>query len=262
MAHSVPEAGRPAPIIDVRDGAFGYRGETIVTASLTVERGEVVALLGPNGSGKTTLLKGMLGLVERRHGVVELFGEPLEHFSGRHRIGYVPQRQAGAGPIPVTVDELVRSGRLAGGGMLRRRRAEQATAVARAIGTVGLADLRRRPVATLSGGQQRRALVARALAGGAEVLLLDEPFAGVDQHNQEALADALAGLVADGATVVVVLHELGPLEPIVTRAVCLDGGRVCFDGPLAEAPPALLHLGHDHDPHGGPPHRPGLGLSG
>ena len=119
----------------------------------------------------------------------------------------------------------------------------------------------RRPVAALSGGQQRRALVARALAGGAEVLLLDEPFAGVDQHNQEAIADALAKLVGGGTTVVVVLHELGPLEPIVTRAVCLDGGLVTFDGALADAPPALLHLGHDHDPHGGPPHRPGIGLA-
>jgi zinc transport system ATP-binding protein len=84
----------------------------------------------------------------------------------------------------------------------------------------------------------------------------------VDQENQHAIADTLAVLVDEGATVVVVLHELGPLEPIVTRAVCMDAGRIGFDGPLAEAPPRLLHLGHDHDPHGGPEARHGLGLIG
>ena len=135
-------------------------------------------------------------------------------------------------------------------------------AIDSAIAAVGLTDLARRPVSRLSGGQQRRALFARALAGGASLLLLDEPFAGVDQANQHAIADALAVLVDDGATVIVVLHELGPLEPLVTRAICMDAGRVLFDGPIADAPPLLLHLGHDHDPHGGPDPRYGIGLIG
>jgi zinc transport system ATP-binding protein len=247
-------------VIRVRDGAFGYHNTVAVRADLAIESDEVVALLGPNGSGKTTLLKGMLGLVDRLSGSVELFGQPVEQVRDRGRLGYVPQRQTAAGPIPVTVRELVRSGRLARTGLLGRRRAEDNAAVAAAIGAVGLLEQAGRPVVELSGGQQRRALVARALAGGASVLLLDEPMAGVDQANQEALADALCPLIDDGATVVVVLHELGPLEPLVTRAVCLDGGRVLFDGPLESAPPRLLHLGHDHDPHGGPEGDHGLGL--
>jgi zinc transport system ATP-binding protein len=253
-------------VIEVGDGAFGYAGQTAVSASLKVDAGEVVALLGPNGSGKTTLLKGVLGLVDCYRGDVKLFGTPLSQFGERSRIGYVPQRQSAAGPIPVTVRELVRSGLMSGRRVIRRR-ARTATslgssAVADALVAVGLADLADRPIVELSGGQQRRALVARALAGGATTLLLDEPFAGVDQANQLAIADALAHLTSHGATIVVVLHELGPLEPIVTRAVCLDHGVVLFDGPLGAAPARLLHLGHDHDPHGGEAERSGIGLIG
>ncbi|MEO7397107.1 MAG: metal ABC transporter ATP-binding protein [Ilumatobacteraceae bacterium] len=248
------------PVIRVRDGRFGYRNHVAVEADLVVEAAEIVALLGPNGSGKTTLLKGMLGLVERLGGEVELFGQPIREFSDRSLIGYLPQRQTAAGPIPVTVGELVRSGRLARRGLARPRTRRDEQAVLDAIGAVGLLDKASAPVATLSGGQQRRALVARALASGAEVLLLDEPLAGVDQTNQAALADTLHALVPAGVTIIVVLHELGPLEPLVTRAVCMDAGRVLFDGPLADTPPRLLHLGHDHDPHGGEGGRAGMGL--
>jgi len=251
-----------SPVIAVRSGQFGYGAHAAAEANLVVEAGEVVALLGPNGSGKTTLLKGMLGLVDRLDGVVEILGRPVDQVRDRSVVGYLPQRQSAAGPIPVTVEELVRSGRLRRFGLARRLSAQDAAAIESAIAAVGLTDLARQPVSRLSGGQQRRALFARALAGGARLLLLDEPFAGVDQANQHAIADALAILIDDGATVIVVLHELGPLEPLVTRAICMDGGRVLFDGPIVDAPPLLLHLGHDHDPHGGPDPRHGIGLIG
>lgn len=247
-------------VILIRDGQFGYRGEVAASADLVIVAGEIVALLGPNGSGKTTLMKGMLGLVECIGGSVELFGRPLHDKVDRSLIGYVPQRQTAAGPIPVTVCELVRSGRLAKKGLARPWKRDDRAAVAAAIEAVGLADRSDAAVSTLSGGQQRRALFARALAGGAKVLLLDEPFAGVDQANQLAIASAIKNLVPSGVTIVVVLHELGPLEPLVTRTICMDAGRVLFDGPLAEAPAHLLHLGHDHDPHGGVDEIPGMGL--
>ena len=251
-------------LIRVRDGSFGYRNQVAVRADLMIHAGEVVALLGPNGSGKTTLMKGVLGLVDCLGGEVELLGRPIHALRDRSQIGYVPQRHTAAGPIPVTVCELVRSGRLARTGMFHRRRAVDDRAIQAAIEAVDLGEKTKEPIATLSGGQQRRALVARALAGGATMLLLDEPLAGVDQDNQTAMASSLRALVATGVTVVVVLHELGPLEPLVTRAVCLDEGAVVFDGPLDTAPPRLLHLGHDHDPHGGHPDQhpgsQGLGL--
>jgi zinc transport system ATP-binding protein len=246
-------------VISVRDAAFGYSGHAAVRVeSLEIRAGEVVALLGANGSGKTTLMKGMLGLVDRLAGDVSLLGKPVDQLRGRTPIGYLPQRQSAAGPIPVTVRELVRSGLLS-----RRRRLGlrgDDDAVKRSLEVVGLGGLASTRIDRLSGGQQRRALLARALVGGSRLLLLDEPFAGVDQANQEAIADSLDVLLHDGLTLVVVLHELGPLEPLVTRVVVMDGGAVRFDGALDDAPPQLLHMGHDHDPHGGPEPPQGLGL--
>jgi zinc transport system ATP-binding protein len=201
----------------------------------------------------------MLGLVDRIGGAVDLFGQPLADLRDRTSIGYVPQRQTAAGPIPVTVTELVRSGRTARR-WSRAARDRERGAVREAIEAVGLTDRADEPVSALSGGQQRRAMVARALAGGADVLLLDEPFAGVDHGNQVAIAAALGDLVPTGITIVVVVHELGQIESLVTRVVCLDAGHVVYDGPLADAPPRLLHLGHDHDPHGGQGDVEGMGL--
>jgi zinc transport system ATP-binding protein len=205
-------------------------------------------------------MKGILGLVERQGGTVELFGEPVERLQDRSAIGYLPQRQTAAGPIPVTVNELVRSGRLTRRNPLGFGREDGA--VDAAIAVVGLGETARKRVSTLSGGQQRRALLARALVGGSQLLLLDEPFAGVDQTNQETIADALDGLLHNGLTLVVVLHELGPLEPLITRVVVMDHGTIRFDGPIEQAPPELLHMGHDHDPHGGPEPAQGIGLVG
>jgi len=232
-------------IVRVTDGRFGYRGQVAVEAGLLVARGEVVALVGPNGSGKTTLVKGILGLCERLGGEVELFGGQLHD---RGRVGYVPQRQQAAGPIPATVREVVTSGRLACSGLGRRMRGADRQAIDDAIAAVGLADRTGAPVATLSGGQQRRALVARALAGRAEVLFLDEPLAGVDRSSRQALAGIMAELVDAGTTIVVVLHELGPLAPLITRVARLEAGAIVSDGPPEHTPAEVLGHG-DEDPH-------------
>lgn len=239
-----------APVLRAQNAAFGYGTTTTVRADITIGAGEVVAVLGPNGSGKSTLIKGALGLAERHAGTVEWFGQPLTRLGERWRIGYVPQRALGATPVPVTVNELVRSGRRPRTGLGRPFRAADREAVRRAIEVVGLTEQTNRPVAELSGGQQRRALVARGLAGGADVLMLDEPFAGVDREHQGALADILAHLAAEGATIVVVLHELGPLAPVLTRAIVLENGAVAYDGPIADTPAHLDPHFHDHDPHG------------
>ena len=253
-------AASTVPAIRIHDARFGYGSQEAARADLAIEAGEVVAVLGPNGSGKSTLVKGMLGLVDLLGGTVEWFGRPL-HMADRSAIGYVPQRQSAAGPIPVTVDELVRSGRLASNGWWRRSRAADRRAVAAAIGVVGLDDQRQSPVSHLSGGQQRRALVARGLAGGAEVLILDEPLAGVDAASQAALAGTLRSLAEAGTTIVIVLHELGPIQPLVTRVVAMNAGAVEFDGPIATVPKALLHDEHADDAHGGVYEDPGdLGL--
>lgn len=213
--------------------------------NLQVRRGEVVTLLGPNGSGKSTLVRAAVGLVPTASGTVRLFGTPLRSFRDWSRIGYVPQRSSAASGVPSTVREVVTSGRLA-----RRRpfwplRARDREAVDRAIELVGLADRADASVATLSGGQQQRVLIARAAATEPDLLVLDEPNAGVDQRSQEAFARALRTFVASGRTVLLVLHEMGPLEPLVDRAVVLDSGVVVYEGQLP-VPAQLAGAPHDH----------------
>ena len=249
-----------APVVDLVGGAVAYDGRTALSGvDLRLEAGEVVALLGANGSGKSTLVRALLRLVPLSAGRLELFGTPVERFAQWPRVGYVPQRGGAATGVPATVREVVASGRLAVTG-LRRSRAADRAAVEDALAAVGLAGRARDSVATLSGGQQQRVLIARALTCSPELLVLDEPTAGVDAASQAALADTLRGLVAGGATVLVVTHELGALDGIVTRAVTLADGRVLHDGP----PPELDHL-HLHDPeHAHPVHeeRPVVRSSG
>jgi zinc transport system ATP-binding protein len=253
------------PVVALRDARYGYQGEVRVRADLSVALGEVVAVLGPNGSGKSTLIKGMLGLVDSLGGATEWFGQPLHEWRERWRVGYVPQRQLPASPIPATVAEVVRSGRVARNGVLGRYRAGDRRAVAEALATVGLADRRNSPIGHLSGGQQRRALVARALASEADVLVFDEPFAGVDAESQEELADTFRQLADRGVTQIVVLHELGPLDDVITRAIVLVDGAVVYDGPAAERPHELSydhHHHHDDEPSYGPPDgEPRIGLT-
>ncbi|MFB9320148.1 metal ABC transporter ATP-binding protein [Cryptosporangium minutisporangium] len=207
--------------------------------SLSVTAGEVVALLGSNGSGKSTLVRTLLGLVPLSAGDARLFGTPVGAFSDWRRVGYVPQRAGAATGVPATVREVVTSGRLARRGFLRFASAADRAAVTDALETVGLADRGRDRVSTLSGGQQQRVLIARALAGAPDLLVLDEPNAGVDAASQRAFADTVRRLVERGTTLLVVLHEVGPLADLITRTVVLDHGRVIHDG----APWADGHVG-------------------
>ena len=215
----------------MRGVAVGYADHPVVRdVDLAVQPGEVVALLGPNGAGKSTIVRGTLGLARIFAGSIELFGEPAARLRDRGRVGYVPQRHTVASGVPVTVREVVASGRLPRMRRFRPAGARDRAAVHSAIATVGLDGLETAPVATLSGGQQRRLLIARALAAEPELLLLDEPTAGVDVSTQNLLAGTMADLVAGGTTIVLVTHEIGPMESLVTRAVEVRDGRIAYDG--------------------------------
>jgi zinc transport system ATP-binding protein len=197
--------------------------------SMTVRPGEAVALLGGNGSGKSTLVRALLGLLPISRGDVRLFNQPLAEFRQWSRIGYVPQRTS-ATHGDATVEEVVATGRLA----LRRpfvpsRRSDR-SAVIEALRLVDLLDHRRSDIRRLSGGQQQRALIARGLAGAAELLILDEPTAGVDLEHQRMLAAVIGQRLERGLTVVAVLHEVGALGPLLDRAVVLRDGRIVGDG--------------------------------
>ncbi|NTW39673.1 MAG: ABC transporter ATP-binding protein [Cellulomonadaceae bacterium] len=216
---------------------------------LTVTDGEVVALIGANGSGKSTLVRALVGAVPAESGTVELFGAPLGRHVPWHRVGYVPQRVSAAGGVPATAVEVVVSGTLGARRLLPPRDARP-RAIA-ALDEVGLAHVADRPVRELSGGQQQRVLIARALVRHPDLLVLDEPVAGVDLPSQQVFADALARLSTAGTTILVVLHELGAIAPLVGRAIVLRHGAVAHDGVppspvLSHAAPEHEHL-HPHD---------------
>jgi zinc transport system ATP-binding protein len=235
-----------SPVLELRRVVAGYPDRPVLRdVSVAVAPGEVLAVLGANGSGKSTLVRAGLGLLPLASGTATLFGTPVARFRQRFRIGYVPQRIGAGSGVPATVAELVGSGRLPRQRLLQPRRASDRVAVDRAIAAVGLAGRAGDPVATLSGGQQQRALIARALASEPDLLVLDEPTAGVDATSQLAFAATVRDFVHGGGTVVLVAHELGPLAELVGRAVVLHHGRVVHDGPVP--PPAGHHADPAHD---------------
>ena len=215
---------------------------------LHIQDCEFVALVGPNGSGKSTLLKVLLGLLPPGSGGVKLFGSPPGELRERWRLGYVPQRAALASEIPATVEEVVAVGRLERRGWWRRPTHADRTAVQHAIESVALAGLRATPVNELSGGQQQRAFIARAFASEPDLLLLDEPIAGIDRESQERFHDSLAHLMTHhDAAVLLVSHELGAVAQDLDRVIVLKE-RIVFDGPPRELADRGVSLGvHSED---------------
>jgi zinc transport system ATP-binding protein len=229
--------------IELRDVSFAYaQGPPVLTGvGLEIERGEFVALAGPNGGGKTTLVRLALGLARPTQGEARLFGEAAHRFGRREALAYLAQRSQLGIDAPATVREVVTAGRLGRAGLLGRLPASHRQRVDDAIARVGLAEVADRPLQRLSGGQQQRAFIAKALAADPELLVLDEPTAGVDVEAQEAFAALLDRLHRElQVTVVYVSHEFGAIERFVHRLVLVRHGIV-FDGP----PGKLPHLWHD-----------------
>ncbi|WP_028647247.1 metal ABC transporter ATP-binding protein [Nocardiopsis sp. CNT312] len=251
----LPRHPSAPPAFRIADARVAYDGVPVLDGvSLDLHAGRTTAVLGPNGSGKSTLMRAMLGIVPLVSGEVLLHGTPLRRFRQWRRIGYVPQRLTAGGAVPATVREIVASGQVATRGRLSffPSRSDRA-AVHEALETVGLAGRARDSVRELSGGQQQRVLIARALAGRPDTFVMDEPMAGVDAENQKALAETIARLRGQGATVVLVLHEPGPLEEVIERSVVLDEGRIVHDGPTPPATGACARPGHEHQhPHPDP----------
>ena len=218
--------------------------EILHGVDLDAHPGEAVAIMGGNGSGKSTLVRAVVGAIPSSGGTIDLFGSPRTRASAR-RIGYVPQRASAGGGVSATPREVVTSG-LLGVGRLALPRDAKERALA-ALDDLGVAHLADRNVASLSGGEQQRVPIARALVRDPELLILDEPMSGVDVPSQEALAAALTARRDAGAAIVLVLHELGALAPLVHHAVVLEQGCVTHVG---EPPRALgVHAlpGHEHE---------------
>jgi zinc transport system ATP-binding protein len=226
-------AGRGEAVVELADVSFGYTSTPVIEdVSLTVRAGEYVAVVGPNGSGKSTLMQVALGLLHPDQGIARLFGEPAHTFDDGERIGYVSQRASAAKEMPITVREVVKMGRFPHVGFGRLSTADWAV-VDRALETVGMSAFAGRRITELSGGQRQRAFIARALAGEADLLVLDEPTVGVDAESVDAFYDLLASLNADGITVLLIEHDLGAVTDHAERVVCLNR-EVYFDGPTDE----------------------------
>jgi zinc transport system ATP-binding protein len=227
-------------------GAVVLRGgtEVLYGVDFTLAPNEFVAVLGANGAGKSTLVRALLTLAPLAHGTLLLYGTPVAKFHDWPRIGYVPQRATSATGVPATVAEVVASGRTPRLSRWRRFGATDRAAVSSALSAVGLLDRAARPVAALSGGQQQRVLIARALAGEPDTLVLDEPTAGVDSESQEAFAETLRLLKERGVAVLLVTHHLGALAPLVDRVVAVAEGRVAYDGPVP--PHGMTDDDHHH----------------
>jgi zinc transport system ATP-binding protein len=236
------------PAVELRKVAFAYGNgpPTLRDVELRIEQGEFVAIAGPNGGGKTTLIRLMLGLERPLTGRVLLFGEQAESYSRRQALGYLAQRSRLGTDAPATVREVVAAGRLAVGGLLGPLRRGERALIDEAIDRVGLTDRADAPLHTLSGGQQQRAFIAKALAAQPELLVLDEPTAGVDVPAQEALAALLARLHEElRTTIVYVSHEFGAVERYVERLL-LVRGTIVFDGPPADLPGVWHDPSHIH----------------
>ncbi len=216
-----------------------YGHPVLRDVSITIEAGEFVALMGANGTGKTTLVRTLLGLVRPDTGQAWLFDTTVEQFRDWSRISYVPQRLLTGSAVPLSVEEAVRSALTTGRNRLRPLTRAQRARVASALERVGLHERAKDRLEDLSGGQQRRVMLARALATDADLLILDEPTAGIDAGEQTRLAGHMSGLRDAGATVLLITHDLGPVASLARRAIVLGNANepsVRYDG--TSPPPA------------------------
>ncbi|HRS93199.1 MAG TPA: metal ABC transporter ATP-binding protein [Methanolinea sp.] len=221
---------RMRPVIEVSDVSFGHNGKVILEhVSLKVRKGDFFALIGPNGGGKTTLLKIILGLLVPSGGTVTVLGQPPGR--ARSRVGYVPQFRTYDFSYPITVREMVLSGRLSHARFpWARYTPADHEAADRILERLRMAPLAERPVSALSGGEQQRAILARALVGNPEVLILDEPTVYIDAPTEVHFYNILEDLRKD-LTVLLVSHDIGVISRHVTRVACLNRRLFTHDSP-------------------------------
>jgi zinc transport system ATP-binding protein len=205
--------------------------EVLRQVSFRVNSGDYVGIVGPNGSGKSTLIKAALGLVEAERGNISLFGAPLDSFSEWRRIGYLPQRLRFFNPnFPATVEEIVGLGLLAGRRLPRKLTPEDRQTIEKTLDSMGITEIRKRIIGELSGGQQQRVLLARAVVGGPELLILDEPTTALDPETREKFYTLLRDLNRDqGTTVILVTHDTSSIGTYASRFIYVDK-EIVFDG--------------------------------
>ena len=225
---------RPSRVaaLEVRRLTVSYGARPVLwDVDVAFPAGALSAIVGPNGAGKSTLLKAALGLIPSDAGQTLVDGRPVRR--ARDRVAYVPQRDAVDWDFPITVREVVEMGRYAQTGWLRRVPRADGRVVDECLDRVGMGDLRSRQIGQLSGGQRQRVFIARALAQGAPVMLMDEPFAGVDARTEAKVLELLGELRDEGRSIVVVHHDLETVRAAFDWALLLNV-RAVAAGPVAE----------------------------
>jgi ABC-type Mn2+/Zn2+ transport system ATPase subunit len=227
-----------APSLSVRGLSVTYDDRLALSdVSFALSAGERLAVVGPNGAGKTTLLKAIAGLLSPAEGAIEVHGHaPIGHIC----IAYVPQRSEVDWRFPVTVFDVVMMGRIGRLGPIRRPQAADRALVRRALDQVELLDLSDRQIQKLSGGQQQRMFIARALAQEAELVLMDEPFAGLDVPSRDEVLHLTKELPAYDVTLLVALHDLGLATAHFDRVLLLNGRLLGFGTPAEVFTPEIL----------------------
>jgi ABC-type Mn2+/Zn2+ transport system ATPase subunit len=228
--HAAPTGARPAAI--ALDGVCaGYFGRDVLEeVSFTVDKGDFVGIIGPNGSGKSTLLKAIAGLHPIQCGSAMVLGSEPAHLD-RRRIGYVPQIESVNWAFPVTVFDVVLMGRYGKIGLFHRPTAKDRDAAMHALEDVGMADRAGSLIGQLSGGQQQRVFVARALVEEPELMLLDEPIAGVDAGTQHAIFTLLEQRNRRGVTVIATTHDLSCVATWFGKVLCLNHRVIAYGPP-------------------------------
>ncbi len=244
MANRVPVDAN-VPAIEVEHLTVSYGSvPALLDVSFSIPQGQLVGVIGPNGSGKSTLIKSILGFVRPDVGTVRIFGTPVE--KTRKLVAYVPQRGTVDWDFPVTVEEVALMGRY---GNMRWWQwgpsLEDREIVDEALSIVRMNDLRKRQIGELSGGQQQRVFMARALAQGARVVLLDEPFAGVDAATERAILSVLENAKKSGRTLVVVHHDLATAAEFFDSLLLLKQRVFALGRPAEVLQPALLSEVYD-----------------
>lgn len=210
----------------------------LLDVSLQIPAGLLVGVIGPNGSGKSTLIKAILGFVRADFGIVKIFGEPVDHAKGR--VAYVPQRGSVDWDFPITVREVALMGRYGHRRWWQDLSRDDYRRADESLDMVRMSEFRDRQIGQLSGGQQQRVFMARAMAQGADILLLDEPFAGVDAATERAILDVLERTKAAGKTLVVVHHDLATAAEYFDRIVLMKQRMFAFGPPELVLKPELL----------------------
>ena len=225
--------------IDVRDLTVSYGPvPALLDISVSIPPGQLVGVIGPNGSGKSTLIKSILGFVKPDVGEVRLFGEPADKAKGR--VAYVPQRGSVDWDFPITVREVALMGRYGKVPWWRDLSRKDREIVDESLEMVRMSEFKNRQIGQLSGGQQQRVFMARAMAQGADILLLDEPFAGVDAATERAILDVLERTKAAGRTLMVVHHDLATAAEYFDTLILLKQRLFAYGPPAAVLDQELL----------------------